>query len=170
MSKRQLVSISRSCKLISVFGLIIGWFITLFAHDISDNDILFTIWDFLISLQIKAKDKKTKNKSVILEKERNFLYALSMKNNLLKDVSIESETNDSKDESKLAKGDFCEYIVAQIITFYLKGYEVDSKLSDEQMLMMIKNINLNELSMADIKIILKDSLSLIKKHHPDILN
>lgn len=145
-----------------------GWFLTLFSHSIADNDILFMIWDFLICLQIRTNSDKSYNpiNQSITDSDDSRLTSdkyLSLPNNSIDEGSFNSWSS----ESKVAQGSFCEFIAAQIIAFYLNGREIDNNLTEDQLLMAIKNIDLNELTISDYRVILNKTSKLVRMYYPN---
>ena len=145
-----------------------GWFLTLFSHSMENNEILFMLWDFMLSMQIRLNKEDDSNMSLhsIDDKTNRTSMSeryLSLPNNSLDNSSFIS----NKDESKVVQGCLCEFVVAQIIVFHLKNREIDNKLSEDQLLMEIKKIDLNKYSMADYRVILDKTSKLIQLYHPE---
>lgn len=145
-----------------------GWFLTLFSHSMENNEILFMLWDFMLSMQIRLNKEDDSNMSLhsIDDKTNKTSMSeryLSLPNNSLDNSSFIS----NKDESKVVQGCLCEFVVAQIIVFHLKNREIDNKLSEDQLLMEIKKIDLNKYNMADYRVILDKTSKLIQLYHPE---
>lgn len=155
--------------LISVLGLIMGWFLTLFSHNIEDNDILFLIWDFLLSLQIRVNKDLTPNVTHLsidnkVNSKMNSNKYLSLTDNSINNGSFTS----LKDEQKVVPGCLCEFLVAQIIVFHLKGHEIDNELTEDELLMVIKQIDLNALNILDYRVIISKTRKLIELFDQEI--
>lgn len=147
-----------------------GWFLTLFAHTIADNEALFLVWDFLLSIQIKKKSEKDANSThysigdKVEQRQKSGKY-LSLQNNSLNENSF----NSTNEEPIVVQGSMCEFVVAQIIAFHLHRREIDNKLSEDQLLMVIKQIDLNALSISDYRVILSKSAKLIQLYYPEMV-
>ena len=51
----------KNCKLIRHLGLLLGWMVAFFSHNLKNKDITLRIWDFLLCLKLKSIEIIGKN-------------------------------------------------------------------------------------------------------------
>ena len=125
------------------------------------------MWDCLLALQIRAPKEQGTETSLLNSSLKSLLSGTFSRIGSLWDNSIsEDSIQEASGPAKVARGNYCEFLVARMIVFYLRAQEADNKLSEEEMLMAVKSIDLRKLASYDYKVILQKTVQLVQLYHP----
>ena len=110
-------------------GLLLGWSLTFFSHNIGDKERSLRIWDFLICLKIEEKKlEENKEKKILSDLEgNNKLDKLEKQKLIIRKFLEKKKLKKMKNMEKNKENNFVEILVAYTILEFIDILKVQKK-------------------------------------------